>query len=246
MLSSYRTDRSLLSEYEEESVLAPASQRRMARLLASAESLERRFDYRFVKRVIDTILIASAAPVLIPFAAIVALLIRCTSAGPVFYTQRRINATHGTFPVLKYRTMCEDAAERLQDYLDKNPAARSEWLKTHKLKYDPRITAVGAFLRRTSIDELPQLVNVLLGHMSLVGPRPIVSEEIVHYGEYFEFYCRVKPGLTGLWQVSGRSHTTYRERVDLDCEYVRRWSVLLDIKILWRTIAAVLTHGNAY
>ncbi len=146
----------------------------------------------------------------------------------------------------KFRTMCVNSAEVMEEYLAANPAARAEWNKTHKLRKDPRITPIGLFLRRYSLDELPQLWNVLTGQMSLVGPRPIVAAEVEKYGDCFNCYCKVKPGLTGLWQVSGRSSLTYDQRVDLDCEYVRQWSLTGDIKILLKTFSSVINQDGAF
>jgi lipopolysaccharide/colanic/teichoic acid biosynthesis glycosyltransferase len=146
----------------------------------------------------------------------------------------------------KFRTMCVNSAEVLEEYLAAHPVARKEWNKTHKLRHDPRITKIGSFLRRYSLDELPQFWNVLAGHMSLVGPRPIVAAEVEKYADCFECYCRVKPGLTGLWQVSGRSELDYDQRVALDCEYVNRWSLRRDMKILLKTAVVVLKQDGAY
>jgi exopolysaccharide production protein ExoY len=134
----------------------------------------------------------------------------------------------------------------LEDYLARHPEARSEWNRTHKLRDDPRITPIGSFLRRYSVDELPQLWNVLTGQMSLVGPRPIVAAEVEKYGDCFDCYCRVKPGLTGLWQVSGRSTLTYETRVALDCEYVEHWSLAGDIRILSKTYSSVVNQDGAF
>jgi lipopolysaccharide/colanic/teichoic acid biosynthesis glycosyltransferase len=142
--------------------------------------------------------------------------------------------------------MCVDAEAALKSYLDQHPELRDEWNKDHKLKDDPRITRVGKFLRRTSLDELPQLWNILRGEMSLVGPRPIVSAEVSRCGEHFDMYSKVRPGLTGLWQVSGRNDTSYEQRVNLDCYYVRNWSVWLDLYILAKTIRVVLLGKGAY
>ena len=142
--------------------------------------------------------------------------------------------------------MCVDSAQVLEDYLAAHPEARVEWRSTHKLKDDPRVTRIGVFLRKSSLDELPQFWNVLRGSMSLVGPRPIVAAEVEKYGKYFADYCKVKPGLTGLWQVSGRNEVTYDERVQLDCRYVREWSLSGDVKIMLRTLASVIKRGGAY
>jgi lipopolysaccharide/colanic/teichoic acid biosynthesis glycosyltransferase len=142
--------------------------------------------------------------------------------------------------------MVLDADRILEKFLAERPDLRREWERDHKLKNDPRVTRVGRLLRKTSLDELPQLWNVLMGDMSLVGPRPIVHQEIERYGASFELYTRVKGGLTGLWQVSGRNDTTYDQRVQLDTFYVRNWSVWLDLCILFRTIAVVLFGHGAY
>lgn len=142
--------------------------------------------------------------------------------------------------------MFQNADQVLSVHLESNPALREEWLRDHKLKNDPRVTLVGRFLRKTSLDELPQLWNVLRGEMSLVGPRPIVSAEVAKYGEYFDDYQAVRPGITGLWQVSGRNNTTYEERVKYDEYYVRNWSIWLDLYILCKTVKTVLLGEGAY
>lgn len=146
----------------------------------------------------------------------------------------------------KFRTMCVDSAEVLDRYLARHPEARAEWKKTHKLRHDPRVTPVGRFLRKYSLDELPQAWNVLTGRMSLVGPRPIVAAEVEKYREHFACYCRVKPGVTGLWQVSGRSTLTYDTRVKLDCNYVENRSLLWDLRILAATYKSVVNKDGAY
>jgi lipopolysaccharide/colanic/teichoic acid biosynthesis glycosyltransferase len=199
-----------------------------------------------VKRGLDVFLIVASAPLALLAIGIVSLLVMFSSPGPIFYSHRRIRKNGAFFSMWKFRTMCVNSAEVLEDYLSKHPEARAEWNKTHKLRHDPRITKLGAFLRRYSLDELPQLWNVLSGHMSLVGPRPIVAAEVEKYADSFECYCRVKPGLTGLWQVSGRSELTYDERVALDCNYVNRWSLRRDIKILLKTFAVVVNQDGAY
>ena len=146
----------------------------------------------------------------------------------------------------KFRTMCVNSAEVLENYLAAHPDARAEWKKDHKLKHDPRVTKVGEFLRRTSLDELPQIWNVITGSMSLVGPRPIVAAEVEKYGECFADYCKVKPGVTGLWQVSGRSRVSYPERILLDRQYARTWSLTGDLRILIRTLSSVVNQDGAY
>jgi len=204
------------------------------------------FRYRVVKRVLDILLVIVAIPVLLPALFIVGLLVKFTSPGPAFFSHRRICRDGAFFSMWKFRTMCVDSSDLLEQYLSKNPKARAEWAKSHKLRYDPRITSVGLFLRRFSLDELPQVWNVLRGQMSLVGPRPIVAAEVERYADSFEYYCRVKPGVTGLWQVSGRSELTYDERVALDRRYVTRWSLFTDLKILLRTFKSVVNRDGAY
>ncbi len=146
----------------------------------------------------------------------------------------------------KFRTMCVNSAEVLEEYLTKHPEARGEWSRCHKLRHDPRVTRVGVFLRRYSLDELPQLWNVVTGQMSLVGPRPIVAAEVEKYRDAFNAYCRVKPGLTGLWQVSGRCTLTYDQRVALDRRYVQNWTLSGDLQILLRTLPSVVNQDGAF
>jgi Undecaprenyl-phosphate galactose phosphotransferase WbaP len=204
------------------------------------------FRYAVVKRCLDVALILLATPVLLLALGIVSAMVMLSSPGPVFYSHRRIRKNGAFFSMWKFRTMCVNSAEVLEEYLSRHPAARAEWNKTHKLRHDPRITPIGSFLRRYSLDELPQLWNVLAGHMSLVGPRPIVAAEVEKYSDSFECYCRVKPGLTGLWQVSGRSELTYDERVALDCQYVNGWSLRKDMRILLKTFNVVINQDGAY
>lgn len=202
--------------------------------------------YRVLKRVFDIVLVLAAIPVLLPLLGLIAAVVIWSSPGPIFYSHRRIRQSGAFFSMWKFRTMCENSAEVLEDYLTGHPRARSEWSHTHKLKSDPRVTSVGSFLRRYSLDELPQVWNVLRGQMTLVGPRPIVAAEVEKYGDGFRYYCRVKPGLTGLWQVSGRSELTYPQRVALDCSYVERWSLRRDLWILLRTFSSVANKDGAY
>jgi len=204
------------------------------------------FRYRVVKRLLDVALILLASPLILLITAAIAVAIRIGSPGPVFFSHRRILRHGAFFTMWKFRTMCVNSSEVLERHLASTPEARAEWLTTHKLKSDPRITPIGRLLRKTSLDELPQLWNVLNGSMSLVGPRPIVAAEVEKYGKVFADYCRVKPGLTGLWQVSGRSHLTYEQRLQLDSQYVREWSLLGDAKILARTLAAVIRQHGAF
>ncbi len=201
---------------------------------------------RQIKRAVDIALILAGAVVVVPLMALIALLVKLDSRGPVFYSQRRVGLGGRTFHAFKFRTMVEDAEERLREYLEDDLEASLEWERSHKLQHDPRVTRVGRLLRNLSLDELPQLWNVLRGEMSLVGPRPIVEEEIAKYDEDFVHYSAFRPGLTGLWQVSGRNDTTYEERVALDACYVRNWSIWLDLHILVRTVSIVLNGKGAY
>ena len=206
----------------------------------------RSFRYAVLKRIFDLAVVVLISPVLLPIFGIVSLLVILSSPGPIFFSHRRIRKNSAFFSMWKFRTMCVNSAELLEDYLTRHPEARQEWNKTHKLKHDPRITPIGSFLRRYSLDELPQIWNVLTGQMSIVGPRPIVAAEVEKYNESFSCYCRVKPGVTGLWQVSGRSKLTYEERVKLDCQYVSNWSLRGDFKILLKTFSSVVNSDGAY
>ena len=201
---------------------------------------------RFMKRCMDLLIILLTMPLLLPALLLVAIAVRGTSPGPVFFSHRRICRHGAFFSMWKFRTMCVDSAEVLDRYLARHPEARAEWKKTHKLRHDPRVTPVGRFLRKYSLDELPQAWNVLTGRMSLVGPRPIVAAEVEKYREHFACYCRVKPGVTGLWQVSGRSTLTYDTRVKLDCNYVENRSLLWDLRILAATYKSVVNKDGAY
>lgn len=209
------------------------------------QSLLRR-SRRAVKRVLDLLLVLLAAPVLVPILVCLVVVIRLTSAGPVIYGQSRIGQNGIAFTTWKFRTMRRDAAAMLDQLLASNPELRAEWQRDHKLRQDPRVTWIGNILRKTSLDELPQLWNVVCGQMSLVGPRPITTAEICKYGDQWEVYQRVLPGVTGLWQVSGRNQTTYDERVALDTFYVHNWSPWLDLVILARTVQTVLRGEGAY
>ncbi|QUD87456.1 sugar transferase [Phenylobacterium montanum] len=180
-----------------------------------------------------------------PLMAVVAVLIKLDDGGPVLFAHPRIGRFGRTFPCFKFRSMAVDAEAQLQALLARDPAARAEWERDHKLTCDPRITPLGQFLRRSSLDELPQLLNVLRGEMSLVGPRPIVQAEIARYRRYFRYYCQMRPGITGLWQVSGRSDLRYRRRVALDVIYARSRCLGLDFKILLATAPAVLGRRGA-
>lgn len=201
---------------------------------------------RLLKFFIDLTLTLIGGVIILPFLLVIALLIRLDSPGPIFYGHTRIGQGGQPFRAWKFRSMVQNADQVLDGYLDAHPELRAAWENDHKLKSDPRITRVGKFLRRTSLDELPQLWNILRGEMSLVGPRPIVDEEIRHYGDKLALYSKVPPGITGMWQVSGRNNITYEERVRLDAYYVRNWSIWLDCYILLRTVWVVLVAEGAY
>lgn len=189
-------------------------------------------------------LLSLGAPLLLA----IALLVKLTSPGPVFYVQKRLGRRYRRFGCIKFRTMQLDADRRLADLLAASPALRAEYDQDHKLRRDPRITPVGQLLRVTSLDELPQLINILRGEMSVVGPRPIVQAEVPRYGQSMDAVLSVRPGLTGLWQVSGRNNLDYPRRVALDVHYVARPSLRRDVSILCRTVGVVLwpSDNGAY
>lgn len=201
---------------------------------------------RIIKRCCDCILSFVGIIVLLPFLLVIALLIKLTSPGPILFGNQRIGAGGKEFTAWKFRSMCVDAEETLRRVFVENPRLREEWEMDQKIRQDPRVTWVGRILRKSSLDELPQLWNVLRGEMSLVGPRPIIAGLVEKYGPNYSLYCKVRPGISGLWQVSGRNNTTYEERVRLDEYYVRNWSIWLDLYILGRTIKVVLTGDGAY
>jgi Undecaprenyl-phosphate galactose phosphotransferase WbaP len=198
------------------------------------------------KRALDVALTLLGSVLVLPLIALIAMWIKIDSPGPVFYSQQRIGQNGSMFRAWKFRSMVLDADQVLNRCLAQDPALRQEWERDHKLRDDPRVTPAGRLLRRASLDELPQLWNVLIGEMSLVGPRPIVEAEIPKYGKIFDLYTKVKSGLTGMWQISGRNDTSYEERVNLDAFYVRNWSVWLDFYILFRTIETVVFRKGAY
>ncbi len=202
--------------------------------------------FKFLKRFFDFFLSFFGLIILFPLLLLIVVLIKLSSKGPAIYSHERYGLNGKTFPALKFRSMVIDADKVLKVYLESNPQMNEEWIKTQKIKNDPRITFIGNFLRKTSLDELPQLLNVILGHMSLVGPRPIVKNEIEKYGEVYNLYKSVRPGITGLWQISGRNNTTYEERVNFDKEYIENWSFSFDIYILFRTIKVVLFREGAF
>jgi lipopolysaccharide/colanic/teichoic acid biosynthesis glycosyltransferase len=197
-------------------------------------------------RVFDMAAAAGVLVLISPFLALIGLLIWILDGGPAFYSQPRIGRGGRHFRCLKFRTMCVDADVRLARLLASDESARREWHADHKLRVDPRITPIGKFLRKTSLDETPQLINILRGEMSLVGPRPIVDAEVPRYGRRFAAYCAQRPGITGLWQVSGRNDVSYRRRVALDTAYAARKSIALDMRILAATLPAVILRRGSY
>jgi Undecaprenyl-phosphate galactose phosphotransferase WbaP len=200
---------------------------------------------QWIKRVAELALIFLFLPLIVMLSAAIAVVIKLDSKGPVLFGHKRIGRDGKDIIIWKFRTMVQDADVVLAECLQSDPKLRAEWEEKHKLSRDPRITRVGYFLRKASLDELPQLWNVLRGDLSLVGPRPIVWDEVDKYEGGFALYKKVKPGLTGLWQISGRSDTSYTERVRLDAFYVRNWSVWLDIYILLKTPGEVLGGKGA-
>jgi len=192
------------------------------------------------KRAFDVIGASAIILLAFPLIALAFVAASLQGAGGVFFGHRRIAFRGASFRCLKFRTMAPDAEARLNRYLTENPEAAEEWMRDQKLRKDPRITTVGAILRKTSLDELPQLINVLRGEMSLVGPRPVTEEELYRYGDRRAAYLSARPGLTGLWQVSGRNSTTYERRTELDAEYVANWSLQRDVVIILKTIPAML------
>lgn len=194
----------------------------------------------------DIVVALIAIAFFLPLMVVIFALVKATSSGPGLFCQQRVGLDGQLFPCLKFRTMVTDAQQQLERLLAESEEARLEWEKDQKLKYDPRITAIGEFLRKTSLDELPQLFNVLVGQMSIVGPRPIVQGEIVRYGSRFAAYCTVRPGLTGLWQVSGRNDVSYAKRVRLDSFYAKRQSLALNVSICFQTVPAILSSRGCY
>jgi len=199
-----------------------------------------------LKRATD---LAIAFPVLVftsPLLMLIYALLKIFDPGPALFTQLRVGKDGRTFLVYKFRTMRIDAQFRFDQLMVNDPAANAEWATFQKLRNDPRVTFLGRFLRKTSLDELPQLLNIMRGEMSVVGPRPVTSGEIHRYGIEYPFYTAVRPGVVGLWQVSGRNKLTYPERVALDVKYVKTWTIWADLKILLRAIPVVLFGFGAY
>lgn len=202
--------------------------------------------YRIIKPALDRVAAVAILPPVLLLGLVIAVLIKISSPGPVFFRHRRVGAGGREFLLWKFRTMTHGSIGSLHSHLARDPEARREWSRHQKLRRDPRVTRIGQFLRRTNLDELPQLLNVIAGEMSLVGPRPVVEEELKRYGAGGSLYAAAKPGITGLWQVSGRSSLPYERRVALDIEYVATWSLTGDVKVLMKTFGAICNASGAY
>ena len=200
----------------------------------------------FIKTVLDFILAFLGIIILSPVYLYIAYKIKKEDGGKIIYAYDCIGKHGKIFKCYKFRSMIENSQAVLKKYLEDNITARSEWATFYKLKNDPRVTKIGAKLRKSSMDELPQLFNVLKGDMSLVGPRQIVKDEIMKFGKYIDLYYSVKPGITGYWQVCGRSEVDYKTRVEMTVWYINNWSLWLDVKILIKTVSVVLKKTGAY
>jgi exopolysaccharide production protein ExoY len=198
------------------------------------------------KRAFDVTAALTALVVFLPLFLMIAALVKFTDGGRIFYGHKRIGHNGRPFKCLKFRTMVPNGDEVLRRHLHNNPEAAAEWKATRKLKDDPRVTTVGAVLRKLSLDELPQLFNVVRGEMSIVGPRPVVDEELTIYDTFAIYYLSTRPGLTGLWQISGRNDVSYESRIAFDTHYVQNWSLLKDMAIIVKTIPAVCMSRGSY
>jgi lipopolysaccharide/colanic/teichoic acid biosynthesis glycosyltransferase len=210
------------------------------------EVIPRRGVYDRIQRGTDLLIVLGSAPLTLPVLLLIALSVKLTSPGPVLFKQRRYGRGGWKFTLVKFRTMTVDAHETLYDHLDRDFDHADQWTRNRKLRNDPRVTWMGRWLRKLSLDELPQLWNVLKGEMSLVGPRPLPVCERHLYGPTFPVYCRVRPGLTGLWQVSGRSDLPYEQKALLDAEYVCRRGLWFDLRLILQTVGVVLRGRGAY
>ena len=196
--------------------------------------------YKFIKIIFDLLFSLLFLIAFSPLFLIICLLIKLSSRGPIFFLQKRIGRNNIPFKCIKFRTMYPEAKDILENLLLNDSDFKKEFEATHKIKNDPRITAIGKLLRKTSLDELPQFINVLRGEMSIIGPRPIVKDEKKKYGKNLKKILLIKPGITGLWQVSGRNNLTYKRRVSLDLNYVENYNLLMDLRILLRTFGVIL------
>lgn len=212
---------------------------------ASTHNLTKRLSL-FSKRALDLFMLVISCPLTIPLVLIISLLVKLTSPGPVFYGHKRIGKNGREFKCWKFRSMVTDADKQLEKILAENPQMRAEWEKDRKITNDPRVTKIGKFLRKTSLDEIPQFFNILTGEMSFIGPRPVTLPELTKYGDKTDFILSVKPGLSGMWQISGRSDTGYEERINLDSYYIQNWSFWLDMWIIIKTVYVVLKGKGAY
>jgi exopolysaccharide production protein ExoY len=200
----------------------------------------------FAKRSFDVTAAVMALIVFSPIFLMIMALVKFSDGGSIFYGHRRVGHHGRYFDCLKFRTMVVNGDEVLREHLKANPQAAEEWRATRKLKVDPRVTAIGTVLRKLSLDELPQLINIVRGEMSVVGPRPVVDEELTLYDTFAIFYLRTRPGLTGLWQISGRNDVSYESRIAFDTQYVENWSLLRDMSIILKTIPAVCLSRGSY
>lgn len=198
------------------------------------------------KRAFDITIAMIALVMFLPLFLMIMALVKFTDGGSVFYGHKRVGHNGRYFKCLKFRTMVVNGDEVLRRHLHANPDAAEEWRQTRKLKDDPRVTAVGTVLRKLSLDELPQLINILRGDMSIVGPRPVVDEELTLYDNFAVYYLRTRPGLTGLWQISGRNDVSYESRIAFDTHYVQNWSLMQDMAIIVKTIPAVCMSRGSY
>lgn len=202
--------------------------------------------YSYLKLILDFFLAIVLLLLLSPLVTLIVIILKTSIRGNIFFIHERLGLDGKPFKLYKFRTMKYGRSDILNDYLLIHPEQKEEWNMNHKLKKDPRITCFGKFLRDYSLDEIPQIFNILKGDMSFIGPRPIVEKEVSKYGESFSLYKECKPGLSGLWQVSGRNNTTYQERVDYDMYYIKNKSLLLDLKIFSKTIPVILFKKGAY
>ncbi|HEX4709849.1 sugar transferase [Phenylobacterium sp.] len=198
-----------------------------------------------LKRVQDALIAVLVLIIMAPLMLVIAAAVKLQDDGPALFRQVRVGRYGAPFAMLKFRSMVPDATGRLKRLLEEDPEAAREWGEKQKLANDPRVTPLGRLLRSTSLDELPQFLNVLLGHMSVVGPRPILPEQVNAYGAGFSLYCTARPGITGLWQVAGRSDTTFQRRSEFDQTYLRTWSAITDITLILRTFSVVIGRRGA-
>jgi undecaprenyl-phosphate galactose phosphotransferase len=217
----------------------------MGRLIGWSNKTQKKLGDNLLKRSFDILGSIFFMVLLFPLLLLLVVLVRKDGGSSIYYHER-IGFNGKKFKCYKFRSMVMNSEEVLEELLAKDSEARAEWEKNFKLKNDPRITPVGVFLRKTSLDELPQLFNVLVGDMSLVGPRPIVEEELIRYGSYSSSYLSARPGMTGLWQVSGRNNTTYQERVELDYSYIKSWQIWKDFILILKTVKVVFYRDGAY